>query len=833
MTEGSRPSTSGCCQPSAPATPETIDNRYGLASVGYRVGEFASFRQAMIERLAEETPLRSLTTRESDDFSIALLEMWAYVGDILTFYQERAANEAYLRTAVHRSSILRFASFLDYRPAPGVAAETYLAFEVEKENAVEIPVGLRVQSVPEPGEQPQKFETVEALEALADWNGIQPRLREPQPLQAGETALYLDGMDTGLRPGDAILLVSEERRESPTSDRWVFRILQAVELLEEEGLTRVTWTPGLGDPGDPSTDPPGVDVEAFVLRRRAFLFGHNAPEWDVMPDVSKKTYADLAGESYETIDDVDEWPDFDLGTGASIDIDGEHQDIVVGSWIVLSAPGKLGLRSVAKVKAQTRTGFALTSKVATLTVDTDTDAAPDTTLSKDDFPLRTTSVFVQSEELTISERPMNPDSSGMPIPVRGASIETEAFAPLLHQGQAVIMTGTTPSGEAASELAVVRYCTQDGDYCYVGFESDLEHTYARRTARLLANVGRATHGETVADEVLGSGDGSVGFQNFELKKGPVTYVSDAGSPHGASNSLEVAVDGIEWGETPTLYGQGPEDRVLIASIDDEDTMSVGFGDGRTGSRLPTGSGNVIASYRTGLGTSGNVGADAIKTLLDRPRGLKGVRNPCAASGGADRETREQARENAPNTVRTFERVVSLLDFEDAAREYAGVAKAVATVEWTGIERLVRLTVAGDEGAVLDTEELSQVREYLDARRDPNRLLVVQAHEPIPIEVEASIEVDSAYDADSVKAAAEDALLDHFAFDNRKLGGAVHMSDLYEALDAVDGLTASKILVLRPEGVVIGDPPWHLRIKPREIASLSSESVRVSAGGLNA
>ena len=66
--------------------------------------------------------MRDWTARGSDDYGIALLEMWAYLADILTFYQERIANEAFLRTALLRASVLRLAALLDYRPAPGVAA---------------------------------------------------------------------------------------------------------------------------------------------------------------------------------------------------------------------------------------------------------------------------------------------------------------------------------------------------------------------------------------------------------------------------------------------------------------------------------------------------------------------------------------------------------------------------------------------------------------------------------------------------------------------------------------------------------------------------------------
>ena len=70
------------------------------------------------------------------------------IADILTFYQERIANEGYLRTARLRDSVLRMARLLDYQLQPGVAAMALLAFTLDKDATLTIPVGLRVQSVP-------------------------------------------------------------------------------------------------------------------------------------------------------------------------------------------------------------------------------------------------------------------------------------------------------------------------------------------------------------------------------------------------------------------------------------------------------------------------------------------------------------------------------------------------------------------------------------------------------------------------------------------------------------------------------------------------------------
>src|SRR5262245_8940870 len=116
-------------------------HRPGQPALAYRLGTQVSFLRAMLARLASQTipdsphqdarPLAALTTRASDDPAIALLDAWATVADVLTFYQERIANEGYLRTATERRSVLELARAIGYELKPGVAASAYLAFTVE------------------------------------------------------------------------------------------------------------------------------------------------------------------------------------------------------------------------------------------------------------------------------------------------------------------------------------------------------------------------------------------------------------------------------------------------------------------------------------------------------------------------------------------------------------------------------------------------------------------------------------------------------------------------------------------------------------------------------
>ena len=87
--------------------------------------------------------------------------------DVLTFYQERIANEGFLRTALERRSLLELARLIGYELSPGVSASTYLSFTLDdKEGSPEevtIAGGTRAQSVPGQDELPQTFETSDDL----------------------------------------------------------------------------------------------------------------------------------------------------------------------------------------------------------------------------------------------------------------------------------------------------------------------------------------------------------------------------------------------------------------------------------------------------------------------------------------------------------------------------------------------------------------------------------------------------------------------------------------------------------------------------------------------
>src|SRR5690349_23838953 len=182
----------GCCEPPAAAAPLPVFNTPGLPAVGYRIGTYTTFRHALLQRLSDVVALRDLTARDDSDYAIALLDGWAYVADVLTFYSERTINEAFLRTARLRDSVVRLSGLVGYDPNPGLSATVRLAYALEPGARFTIAAGAKVQSVPAPGDDapPVKFETLADLAADAALNRV-ALVAPPQAvaaLAAGATA---------------------------------------------------------------------------------------------------------------------------------------------------------------------------------------------------------------------------------------------------------------------------------------------------------------------------------------------------------------------------------------------------------------------------------------------------------------------------------------------------------------------------------------------------------------------------------------------------------------------------------------------------------------------
>ncbi|MFO7562603.1 MAG: hypothetical protein R6X02_08155, partial [Enhygromyxa sp.] len=251
---------------------------------------------------------------------------------------------------------------------------------------------------------------------------------------------------------------------------------------------------------------------------------------------------------------------------------------------------------------------------------------------------------------------------------------------------------------------------------------------------------KVTRGQTVHREVIGSGDATARWQSFRLVKSPLTYVNDPHAPGGRRPEVEVYVNGIKWRRAQSFYKATPTDEIYVIRHDAEHQTFIQFGDGELGKRLPTGTNNVVATYRFGVG--GNVEANTITKLVRPIKGVKSVYNPLPATGGEDPPSEQEAREQAIQSTRVLGKLVSLVDFEVEAARYGGVLQAKA--QGCPVER------AGREAAGLG----------LHMAEPDVRVQVCKASE-VAAELELELDFDPDYLPEEVQAAVDARLFDEF------------------------------------------------------------------------
>ncbi len=894
--------TCGCCAGTSVVTPMAENNAPGLPAVAYRTGTWGTFKESMLARLSSSDypALAGLKTRADDDFSIALLDASSVVLDILTFYQERLANESYLRTATQLYSLTQLSQLIGYQPSPGVAASVYLAFNLSAapglppnpaNAAISIPAGTTVQSVPAQGQKPQAFQTSTAILAKPDWNALAVQTGIPWTPNSGDTGVYLQGTSTQLNPGDAFLIVGDERAGSqatgspsdPTNSHWDVRIVSSVTADAANGRTLVTWNEGLGGGG---ASPAQVNPQFYALRQRTALFGYNA----IKPVMLARHVLDaleaaglVSGNDWNF--GLDDTTQVSLASEALVDLDNVYGKIVPGGWIALIRPtsdhsrtpaGYVSLFAINSVSTVSRSDYGVSAKITRVV--TDSSTATEGQLTDDYGATRTVSVLAQSELLPAAEQPLDYPLYGtvidletvrddlaaiVAVAVTGSNPQlvvnrgvTVAFTPYDASGPVTLGPGATltlrqppptvfntdgsipdwsgltkkvplvvadASGrlgttsaalasftvapapanaplvqEVASVASVSQVAASQSTAAItpartrIVLATPLLNCYGRTATTINANVGAATAGSPVT-ELLGSGAAATPNQTFTLKQTPLTY-TQAVTPTGSASSLAVAANGADWTLVPTLYNQSPQAQVFTTVNLTGGKAQVTFGDGVEGSTLPTGQNNIIATYRVGLGAAGNVGAASITTLVDRPVGVNGVTNPLPATGGQDPQTVGAIQANAPMSVQTLGRAVSITDYQNFAATFAGIAMASALWIPSGFYRGVFLTVAAAGGSALPAGNLTlnNLTAALIAFGNPAIAVRVVSFWETLFGLEADLTYDPAYSVDDVQAAVMALLNSTYSFANRSFGEGVSGDELAALIQGVAGVVAVNV-----------------------------------------
>lgn len=359
----------------------------------------------------------------------------------------------------------------------------------------------------------------------------------------------------------------------------------------------------------------------------------------------------------------------------------------------------------------------------------------------------------------------------------------------------VIPEGTQVSANIADGTSVIN----------VPFTTDTEITVpATGSQTVQATQGNMQYGNTGFGEYLGVSDGSPS-QAFTLPTYEVVL-----------DTLQVYLDDlvneVAWEKVGNYTEYGPLARVYEVFDNGQDQIEVLFGDGVSGLVPPAGH-YVLAVYRTTAGSAGNVPAGSIRNIDDIPTVLisdlpalssvLSVINDVAATGGVDPESTDSIRRSAPRAYRSYNRLVTRRDYEDASLSVANCGKASAEAASTtsvviavapyrdasaaeltpGID-----STSGSPVATLEMEALkAAVQEYLDSIKLVGTAVAVVNPIYVPIVIEVSVTVaDNVRQSDAEVLIAE-AIGGRFDYADVPFGAAVYPSDLVSLITQLGDL----------------------------------------------
>jgi predicted phage baseplate assembly protein len=263
-----------------------------------------------------------------------------------------------------------------------------------------------------------------------------------------------------------------------------------------------------------------------------------------------------------------------------------------------------------------------------------------------------------------------------------------------------------------------------------------------RIRMIVNNAIDAFNHETIRGEILGSSDASP-MQQFKFLRGPmiddeVVEIRERQVPPAEEitelgpNAVRKAFPDdpqnnevwVKWKRVDSFFASGPRSRHYTLEYV---SGQISFGDGRRGMVPAEGKNNIVSNnYRIGGSALGNVNANTLTSLGRALAYIESVTNPLPATGGADRESIDEAKARAPYTIKSRDRAVTTEDYEMLAlRASTQLARARCVPDRSNRGHVtVALvpkadTIRGDElnrRLVPSNEVMRFVKNYLDERK---------------------------------------------------------------------------------------------------------------------
>lgn len=845
--------------------------------INYLAKDYASFRQLILDRLALLMP--DWRERHVPDIGIALVELLAYSGDYLSYYQDAVATEAYLDTARRRISVRRHARLVDYGMHEGCNARAWVCVEIDTDAS--LPTN-DLFFVTGPGHEVTMAAPVLGAADLA--NAPTDSYEVFEPLAAPAT----------------IQLYAAHSRIS-------FYTWGNAECCLPRGTTSATLRDAwIAPPGD--DNPPGKDQPSPQSPARTYPDNPAPPEWQralhlvvgdvlifeevISPTTGLAADANRAHRHAVRLTRVESGldllipdPDADSRPTPIVEIEWAEADAL--PWaLCLSAVGGEDCAliedvSVARGNALLvdhgrSTGEELPAPPAATTTfggccgvgkqrPPRTRPGPyDPVLAQTPLtfaaPFPASSAIVQRQAEILSglfgrvqafvqalwqraqdDQPLTPDEIEQLRTIFGA--------------QALINSGLTPRARtnappkatpnSAEQAAALRWL--------ITHEAALLRSKVQRIATLSARAQSGHLLDAVAVAEIGALFGTQFVADLQpgaaALYGPASgalaqNVREAGPHLRVHGRAPDTNSPLEWLPRPDLLASSGADRHVVVEIDNEGRAHLRFGDGTLGA-APAPGGALRAAYRVGNGAAGNVGAEAITRLVLRGErqdiGVQRVRNPLPAQGGSGPEPISEVKLFAPSAFRReLARAVIADDYARLAERVPGVQRAAATLRWSGSWHDVHVMIDAQAHRAGDARLLDEVRTLLARFQRIGHAVTVAWARTVSIRLEIDVCVRDGYTRGQVKAALLDALGNRllpngqrglFHPDNVTFGTSIALSRIVALAQAIPGVETVSVRKLERlhEGSNGEIAAGVLTLGANEIARLDNDPLQPENG----
>ena len=776
--------------------------------INYLAKDYASFRQLILDRLALIMP--DWKERHIPDLGIALVELLAYVGDYLSYYQDAVATEAYLDTARQRISVRRHARLVDYSMHEGCNARAWVCISTHTDWLLDPELAFFISGLAG-GDANSRFignddlgklplDTYEVFEVLRGHG----ELKSVKPIQ-----LYRDHSEIHFYTwGDQDCCLPRGATSATLIGVWSapFAVQGAQNLLP--------MAPVRGKAEPPIADGPKPRPQCQLHLQKG----------DVL------IFEEILGPR----------------TGIPADADPSHRYAVRLTAVTPSADSLYG-QPILEIEWATEDALPFSLCISS------TSQAPTCTHLQNVSVARGNVVLVDhGRKITNSPDPgiVGRKTAIVPCPAECQPVESSAV-PQKYQPQLLAkpLTFSQPfDRNSPASRALLQDPRQalpwilldsippapDFSAPLFSFDDIANPSAIAKRMKNPADTATLILLASLSLEVRKKFDAWDGIESLERNKDKLGKL--------LLNEFELLLE--SWMPRADLLQSESTDRNFVVEMDDDGWAHLRFGDGDLG-HMPEAATAFRATYRVGNGPSGSVGAEAISYIVtDLAHGVNlRPRNPFPAQGGVAAESLAEVKLFAPGAFRKkLERAITSDDYASIAKRNAKLQRAGATLRWNGswYEELVAIDPLGTEQTSAALSE--EIVNYLYQFRRMGHDLVVAPAKYVALKVVISVCVLPHYLRGHAEAELLDVLgnrqltdgrLGFFHPDKLSFGEGADLSKLVAAAQGVKGVESVEVTEFHR----LFEPPNHeiengiLPLGPFEIAQLDNDPTYPEHGTL--